>query len=363
MFEQVMYVAKVPVDLEQLFERFRGTQQALMVLVGEKAPVDLDELCAAATKSEAEVFGGIFPGVIFGGKCSSSGIVVASLRAPVRVITVPNLEKPPQLELQGTAVILLDGMATSISSFLHTLFASTTAPTSFIGGGAGRLGHRKTPCLFSSQGVFCGGAVIAVSSAPVGVGIGHGWEAFLGPYVATSTEGPWLRELNWKPAFEVYTGAIGQCCPQPLDALNFWSVSRRFPFGMARLDGSIVIRDPIRVEQDGSILVVGEVPENSVLLLMKGEPEKLVLAATEATKAACHNYVRRSQAKPRFALVMDCVSRVVCTEEHMLDELGAVEHTLPAGVQSFGFLTVGEVACADGYYLEFHNKTAVVGVC
>lgn len=361
MFGEVILEEGQFVDLKGLLARV-SPAKALMLLVAEETRVSPDDLTDLAACSDFEVFGGVFPGLIYKGRLFRRGVLVATLLEPVQVVTVPSLERAPRLQLDGSVLVILDGMASSISEFLHSMFASCKSTPSFIGGGAGRSNLNRNPCLFSREGAFCGGAVLAISPFPMGVGISHGWEAFKGPYVATSAQGSILRELNWRPAFHVYKEAIQNFLPFPLTPDNFWEVSKNFPLGMARLDGNIVVRDPVRVEPDGSLVLVGEVPENAVLMLMRGQPEKLVQAAKEAAHSAYSAYTSSSNSPPRFALVADCVSRVLYLGNRVEEELQAIDQALPAGIQTFGFLSLGEVACTDGSYLEFHNKTTVVGV-
>ncbi|MBC7340230.1 MAG: histidine kinase, partial [Firmicutes bacterium] len=56
--------------------------------------------------------------------------------------------------------------------------------------------------------MFAGGAILAATDQTVAVGVEHGWQAFQGPYVATRAEGTRLKELNWRPAFDVYRQAV-----------------------------------------------------------------------------------------------------------------------------------------------------------
>ncbi|HHY95766.1 MAG TPA: hypothetical protein GX513_12285 [Firmicutes bacterium] len=160
----------------------------------------------------------------------------------------------------------------------------------------------------------------------------------------------------------MYRQAVERYSGETLHEGNFFDIAKRFPLGMARLDGSVVVRDLIRTEPDGSLVLVGEVPQNSVLMLMRGDPDHLVRAAGEAARQAALAHAQHAAAPPRAALVIDCISRVLYLEEAMERELRAITDALPPGTPVFGFLSLGEVACRGDRYVEFYKKTTVVGV-
>ncbi|MFN2343877.1 MAG: hypothetical protein ABR542_10995, partial [Desulfonatronovibrio sp.] len=57
-------------------------------------------------------------------------------------------------------------------------------------------------------------------------------------------------------------------------------------------------------------------------------------------------------------ILIDCISRVLFMENDFSMELSAVDDR----ALTFGALTLGEIANTGDSYLEFYNKTAVVGV-
>ncbi|HIE56438.1 MAG TPA: histidine kinase, partial [Chromatiaceae bacterium] len=61
----------------------------------------------------------------------------------------------------------------------------------------------------------------------------------------------------------------------------------------------------------------------------------------------------------RCQLVMDCISRALFLGDHFQRELDAFSQP---GLPMLGALTIGEIANHGDDYLEFYNKTAVVGI-
>ena len=63
-------------------------------------------------------------------------------------------------------------------------------------------------------------------------------------------------------------------------------------------------------------------------------------------------------ADKKMILFIDCISRVLFLGKEFEKEINAVYHE---GTPLIGALTLGEIANSGKDYLEFFNKTAVVG--
>ncbi|MFH0774848.1 MAG: FIST C-terminal domain-containing protein [bacterium] len=104
---------------------------------------------------------------------------------------------------------------------------------------------------------------------------------------------------------------------------------------------------------------MGEVPENSLLNILKGEPDSLIQAAGKAAKEAC--------GKETYCnLVADCISRTLFLGDDFARELAAVKENLVIrGKENIpaGMLTLGEISSYGETTLEFFNKTIMIGGC
>ncbi|MCL6561039.1 MAG: FIST C-terminal domain-containing protein [Firmicutes bacterium] len=123
-----------------------------------------------------------------------------------------------------------------------------------------------------------------------------------------------------------------------------------------------MVRDPIRAEDEGGIALVGEIPENSVVIILEGDPESLISAAGEAAGQALARFREQTGSSGRGALVIDCISRVLYLGSDIDRELRTIRSNIPPDLPLFGFLSLGEIASAGDRYLEFYNKTTVVGI-
>lgn len=342
---------------------------AILLMVAEMTAFDYEEIRPLFKETGVPVMGGVFPGIIYGDSWYSEGIIGCGIQRPVTTNVVKNLETfkglPESDAAAGTYrtyLLIVDGMARKISSFLNKLFETCSGRASFIGGGAGSLGLERKPVLFTEEELFAGGALLIGIHGPIGVGVSHGWKPIYGPLVANRTVDNVMVELNWQPAFSAYRQILEEKAGISIDSDNFFEVSKCYPFGMVKIDKSIVIRDPIRQGGEGDIVLVGEIPENSVVMILKGEPEMLVNAAGKAASKALARFREQTGSAGQNALVIDCISRVLCLGEEIARELRSIRANIPPEMQTFGFLSLGEIASYGDIHLEFFNKTTVVGV-
>lgn len=341
----------------------------IFLMVGEATPFSFDHIRPLFAEAGIPVFGGIFPGVIFGESWHKQGVVGCAIDCPISLQIVKDLGKfqaaPGKASgagFAGSVLVIVDGLALNISPFLEALFETYPGRANFIGGGAGSVSLIQKPVLFTSEECFSNGALVVGIEGFVGVGVSHGWEAMYGPLVANRTAGNVIIDLNWQPAFRYYKQIIEREAGEVVEPGNFFDMAKGYPLGMVRMDGSMVVRDPIKVDGDGNLLLVGEVPENSVLMVLKGNPGSLIHAAGQAAREAVAVFERRGGNTAAGALVIDCISRVLYLGDLMAEEIGAIRNNIAPTLPLFGFFSLGEVASPGDRYLEFLNKTTVVGV-
>ena len=109
-------------------------------------------------------------------------------------------------------------------------------------------------------------------------------------------------------------------------------------------------------------MCVGEVPENTVLYILKGKNEALIQSAKMAIESSIAHLTEPIQ----HTIIIDCISRTLFLEEEFSKELEAISEAMPDSDEKEslpqGVLSLGEISSSGGGYLEFYNKTLVVGV-
>jgi len=343
-----------------------------MVLVGEHEHGDLEQIASELRGLGIDFFGGLFPALIDEDRKHDGGALLIKLPAASAPILVTGLDKgSPHLPEVGStaasiegptsAVVFVDGLTSSIARLLSELYGQVGNSINFVGGGAGSLSLRQEPCVFTRAGVFQDAAVITFLSQRSRVGVRHGWEHLAGPVIATRTSGNVIHELNWRSALDVYREAIEPHTGLTLTKENLFLASNAFPFGIFREGSEDVVRDPVALEDDGSLVCVGEVPENVVLHVLTGDAHSLIEAAGQAANDCCRAPLER----PTLAFIVDCVSRTIFLEGEFDAELAAVREPLQKlapEMPMFGVLSLGEISSHGEGVLEFFNKTIVASV-
>ena len=315
------------------------------------------------------VFGGIFPQIIFGNEKLEKGTIVAGLSKKPNVQIVPNLsnmdieyeeildDKIPDSGQTKTMFVLVDGFSKRISSLIDSLFNVFGLEFNYIGGGSGSLSMQQKSCLFSNEGLIMDSAILALLDIESGVGVSHGWKEISGPYKVTESDRTVIKSLDWKPAFTVYREVVEKHSNKVFTKDNFFDIAKCYPFGISKLGTEKIVRDPFIVGENDSLVCVGEVPEEAFVHILTGDTSSLVDAAGRAL--ALGEDAFRDKSSNKTVLFMDCISRVLFLEDKFSDELNAVfnkEYPL------IGALTIGEIANSGKDYLEFYNKTSVIGV-
>ncbi len=342
--------------------------QALMILACDAngfTPETVDPLLQACP---LPVFGGIFPQIIARGTHFETGTVVVGLTHPVSCVSIPglsddqrDLEESVADALEGidcqhkTVFVFVDGLSTRISAFIEGLFNVVGLIPNYIGGGAGSLSFEQKPCLFTPEGLLADAAVLGISDVTSGIGVAHGWHPVSETLKVTESEKNRVISLNWEPALQVYQKTIQTHTPVDFATQSFFDIAKAYPLGIVKLDAEMVVRDPILTENE-ALVCVGEVPVNSFIHILHGDLTSLVQGAVQSRDTALGNF----QGDPQRAVLffMDCISRVLFMGADFQKELQAVD----VYQNTFGALTIGEIANVGDAYLEFYNKTAVSGI-
>jgi hypothetical protein len=339
----------------------------LLLLVSFADAEAIPALCTALRARDRRVIGAVFPGLIRDGATLSTGVIAKVLpphltraRANLAGPLVEWLDPPPTVDgdTPATALLFADCNARGLPDLLTDLFDRYANRLTYCGGGAGFPDLRDRPAVFTEAGFLPHGALIVVGHHPIRVEVRHGWRRTGAGFVATRTSGSIVHEFDWQPAAAFYRQAVGRLDPTLTDRPFYPDINARFPVAIARAGAEDVIRDPVRETEDGGVLFLSEVPENSVVHLVSAAANDMIGAARDAT-------VRLTEVcSPACVLILDCGSRANVLAEHFGRELDAIASTL-AGVKSpppclEGALVLGEIASDGEGRIVLYNKTLVL---
>ena len=366
-----MYLARPDANsiIQSIGPKGLPKESLLLIFLAEKSRAAIPGLIRGLKKSRINFCGGVFPGVIYGDKHYDEGaviVVLPALETPFLVRGLDNHDfllpefgrkiKRPRRK-KYTAIILVDAWASFISHFLSETYNQLGDSFRYFGGGAGSLKFKSKPCIFTTDGQFRNAALVIFTTLKSTLGVRHGWERLTGPIVANDTRNHIISELNWARALDVYRDSVESHSGKKITAKNFPQVSMEYPFGIYKEGNEDVVRDPIAVNKKGELICVGEVPENTALYVLHGEKETLLEAAGQAAR----DCMKRKRKEITCCLVADCVSRSLFLGDEFHEELEIVRNVLQPCIPH-GILSIGEIASHGEAYLEFFNKTIVVGV-
>lgn len=195
----------------------------------------------------------------------------------------------------------------------------------------------------------------------IGIGVRHGWEPIGLPIKVTKSEGAVLKEMNNQPAVKIYEDYFGKKAEEirkePLARMAI-----TYPLGMKiKASDEFLIRDPITVDDKGTITCAAEVPEGSEVNLMIGSKDEAIKAAAKAARTAKEQLKGNA---PAAILVFNCIARKKLFGRHVDSEINAIKSVLGKNVPLIGFYTYGEIAPFGilGKYRKsyFHNETVVI---
>ena len=311
--------------------------------------------------------GGIFPAIITGAKALRKGNIVLGIPMELDVLYLADLDKRhidheaiiderfSSISNIKTAFVFVDAFSSGIQNLIGSLFNVFGLEINYVGAGAGSLSFKPKPCLFTNRGLVGNGAIIAATRLKSGIGVAHGWQPMEGPFRVTEAKNNVLRSLDWKPAFEVYRNAVENHAFTMLDKAHFSEIAISHPFGIAKLGAESIVRDPVMLRRDGSVVCAGDIPTGAFVDILQGD-EKLLL---KAARMASEDSRRRmdGSAEEQATLFIDCMSRALYLRSSFHKEL---EQVFSPDRPMFGALTLGEIANNGNSYLEFYNKTTVV---
>lgn len=238
-----------------------------------------------------------------------------------------------------------------------------------VGGAAGDDFEFKKTYQYLNGNVYSG-AVVGLGlqgKFRMGIGVKHGWIPIGTPRKVTKSSGSILHELNGQPAIKIYEDYFGAEHVVELRTETLAKLAITYPLGM-KVEGSeeFLIRDPLTVDEKGSITCAAEIPEGSEIRLMIGSREEAVKVARLAAENAL---AQLDGGKPKAVIIFNCIARNKLFGERAGDEIDAIQEGLGKDVPLIGFYTYGEQAPLGGEVRDlkkcnsaFHNETVVICV-
>ncbi|MFZ2161114.1 MAG: FIST C-terminal domain-containing protein [Sideroxyarcus sp.] len=262
-------------------------EMGVFALLPEAEKGGVARIQALCRRSKVPLVGAVFPALVESGEFRTQGLWLLRFDSMPYAALHENLPHDPAGAAQAAAEIgsqiraqinddpqvtlflLFDSLVPNISTLLDELYLQLANRVHYVGANAGSETFQPMPCLFDSERIIQNGVLLMLLQPHLGAMLAHGYSAPPKMISATSTDGNRIKQIDWRPAFEVYQELVRAQSGVEVTRENFYQHAVHFPFGIIRANHEILVRIPVALEEDGSLFCVGEVPANAVLTLLE----------------------------------------------------------------------------------------------
>lgn len=248
-------------------------------------------------------------------------------------------------EKPKTVLVLYDGLVSNGDNIIKGAEDVLGKEVSLVGGGAGDDSQFKQTNLYLG-GKLLSNIVLGIGffgNFSCGAGARHGLAPISRGYRVTKAKGNIIFEIEDKPAFEMYK----QYLKDEIAALEAKSepiakITVMYPLGIhAPNEEGYLIRAVLAANEDGSIVLPGEIQEGTEVFIMIGNTEEGLAAAQGATELALQ---RLGGKLVKAAFIFDCNTRKIWLLSERQKEIEITKKLLGENVPIVGFYTYGELA-------------------
>lgn len=262
-------------------------------------------------------------------------------------------------------IIFSDGLISDGSSFITGLQEKLGMSFPLAGASASdNLAFKRTYLYFNEEvlndaacGVLWGGKL------NFGLGIKHGWKPLGKPHQVTKSTGNIVYEIDNAPAVNIYKEYLAYDLARLRRELKYISIF--YPIGIYLAgEDEYLLRNILSIQDNGSLIFQGSVPQDSRMRLMIGTKESCLAATSQALNETKDALLGR---KVRCVFIFDSVSRYMLLGRQAKKELEIIKENLDKDTPIIGLYTYGEQAPLKALNYQgrtyFHNQTiTIVGI-
>ncbi len=350
-------------------------KMGVLVLLPEAERDAVSRIQQACSRLQVPVVGALFPALVEDNAFRTQGAWLLRFDEMPYAALYPDLPQAPdgvRLAMDGIAAdlapylegggdmtlfMVFDAMVPNVATLLDEMYLRLADRVHYMGANAGSESFQPMPCLFDGARIVQRGMLAMLLPGRRGAVVEHGYAAPAQMLSATATEGNRIRQIDWRPAFEVYREMARAEYGVEITRENFYEYAVHVPFGIIRANGTILVRIPVALDEDGSLFCVGEVPPQALLTL---------LAAPAVDSGQTIDTLMRGLAAlappsgGNELLLFYCAGRRLHLGIQAAErELGLFTSRAHAG-QIAGALSLGEIGGATQWdYPLFHNAALV----
>jgi hypothetical protein len=255
----------------------------------------------------------------------------------------------------GMIFAVLDGTLPNVGTLMNQMNELQATSQTYVGVCAGSETFQPMHCLFDNNLLLQDGALVLLFPSTTKFVTHHAYEGSGSLFRATSAQGNRIVTINNLPAFDVYRNIIGAEFGVVLTKENFYEHAVHFPFGLVTaLD--ILVRIPVALADDGSLICAGEIAPDSMLRLLRAPALEESRCAVDISKTL------RTLTGSEFncsLFTFYCAGRRMHFGEDAAKELLQIKSATHCS-DLFGALTLGEIdTLEDLSFPRFHNAAVV----
>ncbi len=180
-----------------------------------------------------------------------------------------------------------------------------------------------------------------------------GWIPFGPERVVTKSTDNILYELDGKPALDLYKTYLGE------KSKDLPGAALLYPLKVKSLDeNKSVVRTILNInEEENSMILAGDILENSKVQLMMTNVDRIVNAA----EVCAENSLSHRQKKPELAILISCIGRKLVLDQRVEEEVEEVIEVIGKEAAVCGFYSYGEIApFNEEINCQLHNQTMAI---
>ncbi|OIO33246.1 MAG: hypothetical protein AUJ70_03580 [Candidatus Omnitrophica bacterium CG1_02_40_15] len=218
--------------------------------------------------------------------------------------------------------------------------------TSFpiIGGGACNKSCIEKTYQYINGEIYTNSIVGILLSGGIKLGMGQssGWQPIGKPHKVTKAKSNIIKEIDKKIAVEIYEDYFERSFER-LRNENICKLGINYPIGMCWInkDKEYLTRVPLTIEENGSLILNGDVQEDEYISLMIGDKDLVLESAKKAALMAISN---SKNTKIEFAIMFSDISRLLLLRKDAYKEIDAVKKIIGKNIPILGCYTLGEYA-------------------
>ena len=212
-----------------------------IVLVSEETRYEfINEYLEIINSYKIEIFGGIFPSLIFDSEPSEDGFILASMPGIAKSIVLPldgnntflnqqieNFKSNLNHKKIQSIFSFVSAFGSDKTNFFRNVYDSFGNTVNYFGAGCGSITNKQEYSIVNNQGYAGNAGLIIAIESELELNFTHGWSALDKIYKVTECIDNEIISIDWKPALEVYKQIIKEEFKEEINSNTFIEVAKK----------------------------------------------------------------------------------------------------------------------------------------